>query len=598
MILTIARDVSERMKALEELKKSESLYKTIFEAVGTANAIVSSDGIVKMVNSNILEILGYEKEDLEGKNWISVMAEEEIPRLTEYQRLRAQNPNKAPSQYETKVKDKQGNVIDILVNIKQIPGTTDIIASMMDITEIRKAEQELKESEALYRTIFETTGAAKVIIDHNRIIHSVNTKTVDMTGYTKEELEGKSWTEIVHKEELEKLKEQSILRQKNSSLAPPQFETKFVDKEGNVKQVLIHINTIPGTNKIITSATDITELKQTEGELKRSESLYRTVFETSGAANLIFDAEGNVKMINSRLEEISGYSKEEIEGKRKWMEFVHPDELERLIGYNRKRLQDPDSVPSHYETRLVAKDGSILDILLSVSLIPDTTDFVASLMDITDRKKAEKKVIQQKEELSDFAHLMAHDIRNSLSAIEGFMDLIEVKYDSTYVDTINKQLVYMRNLLNRSIELAEAGRVIEKSENVDLNKLIKNCAELAIPGNIIFNLDNLPDITADIEKLSQIIKNLFENAVKHGKPNKIEVLYEETDDDLFIYVQNDGNRIDTKVVKEAFETKFSTKEMIELHGLTIVKKLIDAHGWLICLEEDKDVTSFKITIPK
>jgi signal transduction histidine kinase len=265
---------------------------------------------------------------------------------------------------------------------------------------------------------------------------------------------------------------------------------------------------------------------------------------------------------------------------------------------NKKRLSDPDSVPSQYETRIISKTGRVLDILISVGVIPGTTDFMASLMDISERKEAEEEIMQQKEELSDFAHYMAHDIRNSLSAIEGFIDLIEVKYDSTYVDTINKQLLYMRELLERSIELAEAGRVIEKSDDVDLNKLFEECAAMIIPEGIVFSHDDLPKTKADMKKLSQIIKNLFENAVQHGKPNKIEVLYKETENDSIIYIQNDGKKADPKVVYEAFEAKFSTKELKELHGLTIVKKLIEAHDWYICLEKDKDITSFRIIIPK
>ena len=715
MMLSIVRDISERMHAIEELRKSENLYKTIFEAVGTSNAIVGLNGIVKLVNSNILELLGYEKEELEGKEWFDIIEESEFPRLMEYQKLRAQDPSAAPSQYETKVKDKQGNIIDILVNIKNIPGTINIIASIMDITEIRKVEQEIKESEILYRTIFEATGSANVIANENRIIQFVNSrveeltgyskeeiegkmswtefipedeleklrefgrqrledpthapkmyeskfidregnvknsllnvdtipgsknvivsitditrikesealyrtvfeatgsanaiigrdsivrlvnsKMIKLTGYSKEELEGKNWKEVVSENEVERLREINRIRLEDSSLAQTQYESKFIDKEGNVKEMLLSVDDIPDTDTSIISLVDITLLKQAEKELKKSEDLYRTLFETTGAANLIFDAEANVKIINPKMEELSGYTKEELVG-TKWTDFVHPEELEKLIGYNKKRLSDPNSVPSQYETRLIIKGDRILDILISVGVIPGTTDFMVSLMDITERKEAEKEIMQQKEELSDFAHLMAHDIRNSLTAIEGFIDLIEVKYDSTYVDTINKQLLYMRELLDRSIELAEAGRVIEKSDDVDLNKIFKECAAMTIPEGIVFTHDDLPKAKADMKKLSQIIKNLFENAVRHGKPNKIEVLYKETENDSIIYIQNDGKKVDPKVIHEAFEAKFSTKELKELHGLTIVKKLIEAHDWNICLEKDKDITSFRIIIPK
>ena len=715
MMLSIVRDISERMQAIEELQKSENLYKTIFEAVGTANAIFTSEGIIKMVNSNILELLDYKREELEGKQWYDFIEESELQRLIEYQKLRVQNPESVPSQYETKIKNKKGDIVEIIVNIKIIPGTADLIASIMDISEMKKTEKEIKESEILYRTIFEATGSANIIANEETIIEFVNSRVEELTGYSKEEIEGKmSWTEFIPEDELERLREfgrqrrddpaltqkqyeskfidkegniraslinieaipdstnvivsvsditrikesenlyrtvfettgsantiigkDSIIqlvnskmekltgyskeeligmnwkdsvpeeeveklaeinriRLENPSLAQSQYESKFIDKEGNIKEILLSMDDIPETDTTIVSLVDISQLKKAESELQKSEDLYRTLFETSGAANLIFNVEANVTMINSKMEELSGYTKEEVIG-RKWTEFVHPNELQRLVDYNKRRISDPGSVPDQYETRLIEKSGKVLDIIISVGIIPGTTEFIASLMDITNRKETEEKIMQQKEELSDFAHLMAHDIRNSLSAIEGFIDLIEVKYDSTYIDTINKQLLYLRELLDRSIELAEAGRVIEKSDNVDLNSLFKESATMVIPEEIAFTSDKLPYVRADMKKLSQIVKNLFENAVQHGKPSKIEVIYEETENESIIYIQNDGIKAELKKVQNAFEAKFSTKELKELHGLTIVKKLIDAHDWEICIETEKEITSFKITIPK
>ncbi|MHA1953973.1 MAG: PAS domain S-box protein, partial [Candidatus Heimdallarchaeaceae archaeon] len=113
-------------------------------------------------------------------------------------------------------------------------------------------------------------------------------------------------------------------------LAQTQYESKFIDKEGNVKEILLSMDDISDTDTTIVSLVDVSPLKKAQEELKKSEVLYRTIFETSGAANLIFDSEANINMINSRMEDLSEYSKEEVIGK-KWTEFIHSDELERLI---------------------------------------------------------------------------------------------------------------------------------------------------------------------------------------------------------------------------------------------------------------------------
>ncbi|MHA1954683.1 MAG: PAS domain-containing protein, partial [Candidatus Heimdallarchaeaceae archaeon] len=350
MMLSIVRNISERMQAIEELRKSENLYKTIFEAVGTSNAIVGSNGIVKLVNSNILELLGYEKDELEGKEWFDIIEESEVPRLMEYQKLRAQDPNAAPSQYETKVKHKQGNIFDILVNIKNIPGTTDIIASIMDISEIRRVEQEIKESEILYRTIFEATGSANVIANEETIVEFVNSRVEELTGYTKEEIEGKmSWTEFIPEDELERLREFGRQRRDDPANAPKQYESKYMDKEGNEKASLINVDTIPGTKNVIVSVTDITRIKE-------SENLYRTVFEATGSANAIIGRDSIIKLVNSKMVKLTGYTKEELEGLN-WKTVVDEEEVKRLREINIRRQEDSSLAQTQYESKFIDKEG-------------------------------------------------------------------------------------------------------------------------------------------------------------------------------------------------------------------------------------------------
>jgi signal transduction histidine kinase len=193
---------------------------------------------------------------------------------------------------------------------------------------------------------------------------------------------------------------------------------------------------------------------------------------------------------------------------------------------------------------------------------------------------------------------MAHDIRNSLSAIEGFIDLHTETKEESYIEKVNKQTFYLRGLLDRSIELAEAGQIVEKSDNVNLNELVKSIAEMILPKGVKLTQKDLTNIQADKNKFSQILKNLFENAVIHGKPKNIIVKQLETVEETILIIKNDGDKINPKVVEDAFETSFSTREMLEWHGLTIVKKLVTAHGWDIRLDEYDEMTCFEISIPK
>ncbi len=592
-------DISEMKKTEEELKRSETLYRTIFESTGTANVIISADSTVLLVNEKIAELSGYPKEELEGKKWAEFVPEEELPKLIENQRKRLEDPSISVQQYETKFKDGHGNIKDILVNVRNIPGTTDAIVILVDISDMKKDEEELKKSENLYRTIFETTGAGNAILGENTIIKLINSRLEEITGYAKEEVEGKmSWLKLVHQDELERLREFNEMRFKDPDSAPTHYETKILKKDGEIRDALLHVDIIPGTRDIVVSMIDISDMKRIQDELEQSEGLYKTIFETTGSSYVIFDKEATIVLINSEMERLSGYSKEEIEGKKKWIEFIPEPELSMMIEYNRKRATDPTSVPAQYETKFIDKYGNVKHILISVNFVPTTRNFIGALMDITESKKTLEELDMQREELSDFAHYMSHDIRNSLSAIEGYIDVFKVDEDKTYIDKILRRTKYIGDLLEHSVELAEAGLAIEKKDTVDLNHLVNTVAEVVIHKKIKFKKETLSDIQGDKERLSQVFKNLFENAVIHGEPTEIRVQQEESVNELVISVINDGKVISQEALEKAFERGFTTIKDGRGIGLTIVRKIIEAHGWRINVKSDVGKTRFNIIIPR
>lgn len=143
---------------------------------------------------------------------------------------------------------------------------------------------------------------------------------------------------------------------------------------------------------LIVIGRDITERKRAEQILRESENTYRTIFENTGTAVVIIEHDTIISLANTKFSEVTGYTKEEIEGKKSWTEFVMKEDLERMMAQHFQRRIDPESVPKQYEFRLVNREGQIRNILLSVDVIPGTTKSVASLMDITDLKLAESKL--------------------------------------------------------------------------------------------------------------------------------------------------------------------------------------------------------------
>ncbi|MFW9998143.1 MAG: sensor histidine kinase, partial [Candidatus Odinarchaeota archaeon] len=241
-------------------------------------------------------------------------------------------------------------------------------------------------------------------------------------------------------------------------------------------------------------------------------------------------------------------------------------------------------------------------------VIEDVTDLTNKLLE---RQRAEKQLIEsekkmrkQKEELLDFASFISHDLRNSFHGIEGYLELLQMGHDQDkdqnqcqeYMELMQKQIKSMKNLLERSLKLAEAGVAIEKRLKVDLFQIVKETAELTVPEKVQFVNGLRYTVFSDPEKLSQVFKNLLENAVIHGNPGMIEAKGQQVENGIEVLIINDGKEIPSENTAYLFERGFSTAGSSGL-GLAIVKKIVEAHGWTINIQSSSKQTCFQIFIP-
>lgn len=139
---------------------------------------------------------------------------------------------------------------------------------------------------------------------------------------------------------------------------------------------------------------EIRDRRQAEELLRRSENRYRAVFENTGTAMIIVGEDTIITMVNAEAEKLSGYTRSEIEGRKSWKEFVHPDDLAQMLQFHQKRGRDPSSVPKSYEYRLVDRFGQVKNIYQTVTVIPGTNLRISSLVDISGRKQAEEERIR------------------------------------------------------------------------------------------------------------------------------------------------------------------------------------------------------------
>ena len=135
--------------------------------------------------------------------------------------------------------------------------------------------------------------------------------------------------------------------------------------------------------------------RRAEEALRRSSEQYHITFENTGTANVIIEEDTTLSLVNMEFEHLSGYSKDEIEGKKKWTEFVVKEDLEYMIAQHKLRRERAEAAKNQYEFRFVDRFGKIHNVLLHIEVIKETKTSIASLLDITERKRAEEALVKE-----------------------------------------------------------------------------------------------------------------------------------------------------------------------------------------------------------
>jgi PAS domain S-box-containing protein/putative nucleotidyltransferase with HDIG domain len=271
----------------------------------------------------------------------------------------------------------------------------------INVNECRQTEQALRESRERYHLIVETANEGIWQVDEENRTTFVNRKMAEMLGYTIDEMMGQTPYAFMD-EEWSKVAEANMWRPRQGIRG--QFEYKYQRKDGTDLWVIVSAAPVfrdDGSHAgAIGMHVDITERKQAEDALRESEEKYRTIFENTGTAALIVEEDTTISLINREFETLSGYSKEEIEGKKSWREFFTKEYLDDMIRYHNLRRADPDSAPKQYETEFITRKGDVKHIIDTVSMIPGTNQSIAFLLDISGIKQAEAELRFSEERFS------------------------------------------------------------------------------------------------------------------------------------------------------------------------------------------------------
>ncbi|MBW4361003.1 PAS domain S-box protein [Flavobacterium taihuense] len=502
-------------------------------------------------------------------------------------------------------------------------GIIGLTVFSLNITDRMKAAEDLKKSEEKYRSVFENVQDVFYITEMDGTFIEISPSIKTVTGYEPSELIRVKARDFYSNITQRELFIETLI--KNNRIKG--FETQIIHKNGKTIDVSVDATLIFGAEgkpiRVESVLRDITERKESEEALKKSEEKYRTIFEnvqdvffqTSIANNL-------VQEVSPSCETLSGYTREEVIGSPVIVFFNKPQERERYIKILQQKVQVRD-----YELELKTKKGELRHVSVSSKLIYDTngkpSHIDGVMRDITQRKIIEIKIANQNtklqvqnKELEQFAYVTSHDLQEPLITLKCFTDLIQEEYKDTlddqgkeYLNFIFQSSTRMQELVRGLLEYSRIGRE-SNMPKVDCNRIIKDIiADLSITidkNNVKISITNMPYINGYPIEIRLLFQNLISNAIKFRKKEvfaEITISASEQENDWIFTIKDNGIGIEEKNYDKIFVIfkRLHNRDDYEGTGIGLAqcKKIIALHGGSIWVESQLGQgSSFKFTIPK
>ena len=417
----ISRDVTERKRADEALRQSEEKYRTILENIEEGYYEVDLAGNFTFFNGSLCRIFGYPKEELMGMNDRQYTDKESAKRLFQAfnEVYRTGEPHIGYG-YEVIRKDGSKRYIEASILLQKDSSDKPIgfRGIIRDITERRRAEEALRESEQRYRNLVENAPDVIFTLAPDGTITSLNPAFETITGWSGAEWLHKQFAPMLHPNDLSGGLELFQHALKGEKTAP--FELKVLRKSGDY--LVAEFMGTPQTQNgsviyILGIARDVTERKQMEEALRQSEEKYRTILENIEDGYYEVDLAGNFTFFNDSMCRILGYPKEELMGMNN--QQYADKEVARKVFQAFNRVYKAGEPSREFDWEIVRKDGTKRYIETSVSLRKDASDkpvgFRGIVRDVTDRKRIEEQLFQAEKlrAVGEMASGVAHDFNNA-----------------------------------------------------------------------------------------------------------------------------------------------------------------------------------------
>ncbi len=549
---------------------------------------LNSDGEILSVNDAWLDILGYDREEVEGRWFGAFLAngsvdvfESRFPEFKSAGRV---------SNVEFEMQSADGEIIvvsfDGRIQYDDDGAFVRTHCQFSEITERKERERELDETNTVLRTLVENMPMGVLVEDANRDILTVNERLLDVfeAPLTTDDLIGRDCDAAA-----ENLKElfadpEEFLNGIDRRIANRErvLNEELPLADGRILERDYIPYTLPDGEAFLWLYRDITERKERERELERRAAY----LEQSSDVISVMDRQGEVKYQSAATERVTNFSPADVIGDSGF-EHVHPDDLEQFEEEFLPFVSQPNT-EVQAELRVQTKDGDWRWIeVRGVNKLDDPVidGLLFSSRDITERKEREEALQRERDRLDQFASVVSHDLRNPLNVAQGRIRLAQEECETEHLDAAAKGVNRSLDLIDDMLELARAGQEVSETEPVAVATLADVCWNTVETADAEIRVDLESTVRADRSRLHQLVENLFRNAIEHGGEDvtiKIGALPEG------FYVEDDGEGIPAENRESVFAAGYSTDSEGTGFGLAMVKRIAQAMDWEVTVTASAD----------
>jgi PAS domain S-box-containing protein len=615
------RDITERKKKENALIDSELRRRTLLQTIPDLIWLKDLDGKYLSCNTMFERFFGAREAEIIGKTDYDFIDKELADFFRENDR-KAMLAGKPVSNEEWISFAEDGHSVYLeTIKAPMFDSQNKIIGILgigRDITARINSEKELRQSEEKFRSYIDNAPDGVFVVDETGRYTDVNIAACKMSGYSADELLKMSITDLLPEESLEQgLYQFKHLIQYGTSDADLLFKQKDgLKRWWSLEGVKLTETRYLGFTK------DISRRKLAEELLRESEERLRMTLEETQIGTFDWDIKNDVYYVSNTYFTMLGYlPKKGFAGRDEWLKRVHPDDKEIIEEKIHKILNGLES-KYEYETRIKHADGNYRWIYVIGRIIKWDEDnkpvrLIGVRIDITKRKFAEKELIAAKEKAEEsdilktaFLANMSHEIRTPMNGILGFTELLKEpmltgEEQKEYIDIIEKSGARMLNIINNIVSMSkiESGQMEISLSDTDINEMVEYVLNFFKPEaekkNLQISCKNpLPSqktiIKTDREKVTAILINLVENAIKFTTSGFIKFGYEKKAGCLEFFVTDTGIGVKPEQKELIFERFRQGSESLSRNyegaglGLSISKAYVELLGGKIWVDDYSD----------